>query len=643
MTKDHVVDELRNQEPTFLGKAKRKGWICPECGNGGGADGDGISVDPTDKARTHYKCFKCDLYADVIDLYGRAHGIADFKGKVAAAAEYYGIAQDARHRNQSQLKSGHTHTRIHIKETEEDHTAFFQEAFARIGETDYPQRRGLSEEVVKHFRLGFVPEWRHPKAPKAPPSPRLIIPTSRSSYVARDTRNALTDEQQKYRISKVGSSRIFNEEALRTAGKPVFIVEGEIDAMSIVEAGGEAVGLGSVANRRLLLDLLKDTRPAHPLIIAMDNDEAGARAAQEIEEGLKGLELPFYRLNPFGSHADANDALRADPDAFAKAIMRAEDGEDEATAAAREAYLLTAASYHLKGFIDGINASVNTPYIQTGFPRLDCVLDGGLYEGLYCFGAITSLGKTTFITQVADFIARSGQDVLVVSLEMARTEIMAKSISRHTIEIALAEGQPTRYAKTTRGITTGKFYEGYSQDERDLIDSAVRAYATYANHIYIYEGLGDIGAAQVRKLVHSHVAFTGVAPVVFIDYLQILAPHEPRATDKQNTDKSVMELKRISRDYKIPVVAVSSFNRQNYKEAVTMEAFKESGAVEYSSDVLMGMQLKGAGGKDFDSAEEKRKNPREVELVILKNRNGRAGDKIALEFHPLFNYFKEEL
>ena len=37
----------------------------------------------------------------------------------------------------------------------------------------------------------------------------------------------------------------------------------------------------------------------------------------------------------------------------------------------------------------------------------------------------------------------------------------------------------------------------------------------------------------------------------------------------------------------------------------------------------------------------KRKDPREIELVILKNRNGRTGGKISFNYYPLFNYFRE--
>lgn len=307
----------------------------------------------------------------------------------------------------------------------------------------------------------------------------------------------------------------------------------------------------------------------------------------------------------------------------------------------KEEYLKTSTANYIQNFVDGIADSVNTSYISTGFPNLDNALDGGLYEGLYTIGAISSLGKTTFILQIADQIAQSGTDVLIFSLEMARTELIAKSISRNTFQIVTDQGGDSRNAKTARGITTGARYINYSREERKLISEAIQAYSEYAGHIYISEGVGDIGVDEIRETVKKHILYTGNTPVVIVDYLQILAPYNDRATDKQNTDKAVLELKRISRDHKTAVIAISSFNRLNYKTAVTMEAYKESGAIEYSSDVLLGLQLKGAGGKTFDANEAKKKNPREVELVILKNRNGSTGDNISYEYYPLFNLFEE--
>lgn len=660
MERQEAREQLKGQLRAYVESIthKSKGanmYVCPLCGSGTGSHSTGaFSI----KDGTSWKCFSCNEGGDIFDLIGKHEGIADHSEQLKKAGEIFGItidsyratAQENFRECQKQPKTEqYTHSNIHTNTYTQqpqtagaDYTDFFLQAHSHIEETDYPQRRGLSKAVIDRFKLGYVAEWRHPKAPNASASPRLIIPTAKGSYLARDTRAEIPEEQRAYSKSKVGTIQLFNRKALQEAKKPVFIVEGELDALSIIEVGGEAVALGSTTKAKALVELLKTQKPSQPLIIALDNDTAGQKASEELIEGLKGLSIPYYRLNPCGEYKDANEALQGNREAFRQVVEEAEHIQDEAEQAQRGAYLNTSTAHYLQSFIDGIADSVNTPYIPTGFKGLDAVLDGGLYEGLYIVGAISSLGKTTLITQIADQIAQAGQDVLIFSLEMARAEIMAKSISRHTLQQVLSSGGDIRNAKTTRGITTGKRYENYSKTERDLINGAIVAYSRYAGHIYISEGIGDIGAEQIRETVKQHTLFTGNTPVVIIDYLQILAPYSERATDKQNTDKAVMELKRISRDYKTPVIGISSFNRANYSVSVTMEAFKESGAIEYSSDVLIGLQLKGMGEKDFDANEAKKKSPREIELVILKNRNGSTGDKLGFKYYPLFNYFEEE-
>lgn len=647
MDRQEAREQLKGQLRAYVERITKKSkganmYVCPLCGSGTGSHSTGAFSITRDG--TSWKCFSCNEGGDIFDLIGKHEGIADYSEQLKRAGELFGVSidsyrataqEDFREYQNYTKNEQYTHSNIHTT----DYTQFFLQANKDIEKTSY--HRGLSLETLNRFKIGYVESWRHPKAPNAPASPRLIIPTSRESYLARDTRENIPEEQKPYSKSKVGSIHIFNAKALQTATKPIFIVEGELDALSIIEVGGEAVALGTTTKVKSLLELLKTKKPEQPLIISLDNDEAGEKAYKELSEGLQGLSIPFYRLNPAGEYKDANEALQHNREALRQAVEEAEHIQDEAEQAQREAYLNTSTAHYLQSFIDGIADSVNTPYIPTGFSKLDAVLDGGLYEGLYIVGAISSLGKTTLITQIADQIAQAGHDVLIFSLEMARAEIMAKSISRHTLQQVLSSGGDIRNAKTTRGITTGKWYENYSKTERDLINGAIVAYSQYANHIYISEGIGDIGAEQIRETVKQHTLFTGNTPVVIIDYLQILAPYSERATDKQNTDKAVMELKRISRDFKTPVIGISSFNRANYSVAVTMEAFKESGAIEYSSDVLIGLQLKGAGKKDFDANEAKKKSPREIELVILKNRNGSTGDRIELQYYPLFNYFKE--
>lgn len=651
MTREEARASVKGQLESYLqgkGVDTRKPFLCLNP-----AHADTTPSMSLDRKRNKAHCFSCGADYDTLDIIGIDYGLSDSKDIFNKAFELFNITIE----NDSQRATPrgpeyhnppkseqYTHTDIHTKtytqepeKPAQDFTAYFKEAQSHIKETDYPQRRGLTEATIARFKLGY--DSHYTRGTGGAVWKALIIPTGKGSFTARNTAQGV---DKKDRIRKQGSSPLYNTRALREAQKPIFIVEGELDALSIIDVGGEAVALGSTANYRALLRLLESQPPAQPLLISLDTDTEGQKTEGELIAGLQRLKIAFYKVNVAGEHKDASEALQADREAFIASVRTAENIEQEAKTAEREAYLNTSAKSHLKSFMDGIDNSVDTPFIPTGFPALDGYLDGGLFEGFYIVGAISSLGKTTMVLQIADQIAQGGQDVLIFSLEMARTELMAKSISRHTLLKDLEENGGTRNAKTARGITTGVRWKDYSDTEQALIISSVVAYDRYAGRIFISEGVGAIGADQIREQVKKHILFTGQKPVVVIDYLQILAPYSERATDKQNTDKAVMELKRISRDYKIPVIGISSFNRLSYKSPVTMEAFKESGAIEYSSDVLIGLQLKGVGKKDFDVDVEKDKNPREIELVILKNRNGATGKKVAYKYYPLFNYFKEE-
>lgn len=652
--REELKPRLKDYVESITGKSKGQNmYICLICGSGTGRSHTGaFSIDKKDPTR--WKCFSCGQGGDIFDLIGAVEHITDPLAQLQRAGELYGVEitarstaqEDFREVAQNQPKSEqytdmsiHTETYTQQDTDKEDNLVpYYRECQSHLKETGYHSQRGISEEVATRFMLGY--DSHYTKSTGGAVWQALIIPTGYYSYVARNT-DPQAGEKDRYR--KTGNATPLNAKTLQTATKPIFIVEGEIDALSIIEVGGEAIGLGSTANIDLFINnYVKKQKPVQPLVLALDNDDKGQTATEKLAKALEGLGVPFYRLDPYNGLKDANMALLADREAFTRAIAHAEHLEEEALETEREEYLKTSSYSHLQDFINGIAESVNTPAQPTGFSTLDSTLDRGLYEGLYILGAITSLGKTTLALQIADQIADSGRDVLIFSLEMARAELMSKSISRLTLLDVMEDPVgDIKNAKTNRGITAGARYEHYSQTERELIQRAITAYGEYAQHIYIHEGIGDIGTDYIRETVKKHILFTGQAPVVLIDYIQILAPYDVRATEKQNTDKAVLELKRISRDFKIPVIGISSFNRASYREEVTLEAFKESGSLEYGSDVLIGLQLKGAGSKDFKSTEAKRKDPREIELIILKNRNGKTGDKIAFNYYPLFNYFKE--
>lgn len=625
-------------------RAGRNMYKCPLCGSGqgGGRGHDGaFSITGNGKA---WKCFSCGQGGDIFTLIGLYEGLTEFTDQAKRAAEITGISLSLEEKPRPQKEDKPTdQPPVHGK-----YKAYIESCQAAVSKTDYFNRRGFSEDIVKRFSLGYDEK-----------AGVIVIPYDRQGdyYLTRSIEGKTF---RKPKSDDAGVEPIYNKAALYSGGKPCFVCESPIDAISIMTAGSDmcsAVALGGTGHRKLI-EAVEAKKPTCTVILSFDNDEAGKQATERTAEELKRLGVPFLIANysldayPNESRKDANDYLRGNADQLkqdiADNVAEIERLANAEKAAALEAHKSNSAAERLKAFIDGIKDSANTSYVPTGFSELDKELDGGLYPGLYILGAISSLGKTTLLLQLADQIAAAGYDVLYFSLEMAASELISKSVSRLTY---LNCNGNTANAKTARGITTASRYQNYSQEEKDLINTSIEAYGQYAERLIIYEGIGNIGVEQIKQAVAEHKELTGNTPLVFVDYLQILAPYDLRASDKQNTDKAVLELKRLSRDYKTSVIAISSFNRDNYTSEVNMAAFKESGAIEYGSDVLLALQPQGmkpgytkAEQKDNADLVKKCKASaeRSVEAVILKNRNGRTGSKVGFSYHSLFNCFKQD-
>ena len=648
MKRNEAKNYILENATKLLEKDKSgRGYICPLCNSGSGKNGTGI----TTQDNIHYTCWACGEIqnADIIDIVGLEYGLTDYNEKLAKAGELLGITVE---NDPGAISStGNQKQAEKTPKQENDFTAFFKACSDNLEKTDYFKKRGLSLETVKRFNIGYCEAWKHPKAPTAPTSPRLIIPTSPTSYLARDTRQ----EVKEYAKQKVGETHFFNIEALEDEA-PIFIVEGEIDALSIIEVGGEAIGLGSTNNVDKLLEILKTKRPKKAFILALDNDDPGEKAQAKLKEGLEDLGLNYIEKDIAQGFKDSNEALIADVFNFAIKVNEAKEEAIQASLSDIEKLEKENAYNFLEAFNNDINQDRKGAFLPTGFPSLDTLLDGGIYSGLYIVGAVSSLGKTTFCLQIADNIAEAGKDVLIFSLEMAKKELIAKSISRLTCKIDVKESNSTTRAKTTRGILLKGVYK-YSQAENELINEAMGEYSKIAKHIYITEGVGNITVETIKRKVENFIRITGRKPLVIIDYLQIIAPSTDYGTDKQNTDKAITALKRLSRDNDLAILGISSLNRASYNQAVDMGSFKESGAIEYSSDVLIGLQYKGMEGisnsetstaktealkiKVDNTLKAQNGDSQEIQVNILKNRNGTKGGTV-LDFYPKFNYFKEQ-
>ena len=280
--------------------------------------------------------------------------------------------------------------------------------------------------------------------------------------------------------------------------------------------------------------------------------------------------------------------------------------------------------------------------IKTGFQEFDREA-GGLYPGLYTIGAVSSLGKTTFCAQMADQIAAGGNDVLFFSMEQSRLELVSKSIVRTVAKKDIS---------TT--LTSLKIRRGFLP--RPVLDAAREYAESVGDRLSIIEGVFDCNIGYISNYIRDYIKLNDRRPVVFIDYLQILQPtddgqHRPNDT-RATIDAAVRELKMLSHKYRIPIIVISSLNRANYLLPIDFESFKESGLVEYSSDVLMGLQFRCLHDPEFEKMKtitekrekirrEKNGTPRKLELVILKNRYGKPSFCCGFDYFSSIDLFRE--
>ena len=274
---------------------------------------------------------------------------------------------------------------------------------------------------------------------------------------------------------------------------------------------------------------------------------------------------------------------------------------------------------------------------KTGFPNIDEKIKG-IYPGLYVVGAQSSLGKTTFMHQMGDQLAKAGVTVLFFSLEQSIFELTTKSLARECFKLNTENEIEAVSAIEIRtgGITTERLNKSYD------------AYMKYANRVIIKECSSNETIESIEKTVQQFISETGIKPVVIIDYLQIIPSMDVRMSDKEKTDQHMRRLKVLQRDNDLVLFVISSLNRANYLAEISFDSFKESGSIEYSADVVWGMQYSSISNSSSTQnkinqqrrnlQDAKRANPRKIELVCLKNRYG-CDYSVYFDYYPKFDYF----
>lgn len=643
--------KFSNNWEILLKADKRQKPCCPNCGSGTGKDG--TSAANFVKGGFELNCLKCGFSGDVFKIYALQNDLdaqRDFPTIVKAVVESLNFAEGEAFNRRAIAIS-----KADDKQAKENLIKAYQQLKRQLPSDKirrYLKSRGFSDSIIDHFAREITLELKSefPELIKAPVGSLVILYSDAEYFISRIFSNGNNSIKGYFKLPNIAQPIFFSSAFNKNTEETIFITEGELDALSITQAGGFAASIGGGGGDSKLLELLEKERrqgKRWKLILALDSDEVGKEHANKLAAKLNSLGFTSSTLKIAANCKDPNEWLQTNPETLKKAILEAkqwaasdsirEEGKD----LTQDSLVRYSAASALKQFENNISSGRYKP-TPTGLKAFDDMLGGGLYPGLYVIAAATGFGKSTFCLQVADELASRGEDVVYFSLEMSQDELIARSLSRLTY----LKSRNKKFARTTRDILQRSIIPG---DNREFINEynqvyadALSAFENMADKLFYRDGSADrITITEVENFVGQLVE-SGRRPFVFIDYLQFLKTDTQNLTDKQQADRVIEALKRLSTRYGITVVAISSINRQSYSSKAGLSALKESGQIEFTGDAVLMIQPSEVSDENAKDRYEEvlSQEDRDLEVVLLKNRYG-ALRKAYFKFYAKFNLFAE--
>ncbi len=530
-----LSDYIRNRYSFKMSGKRLRFNKCPFC-NGGDC------ADIFKKGNyEQFDCKQCGKKGSIIDFYGYENNINSEtkEGKsqiVNELCKAYGIDNNT---NNQEAKSKASTELLQAQKsvarvTEQYEDTRKQYNFTKLVELLHKQLlenpkgmkyfldRGLSEDTIKRFKLGYEPKGMN-EAFKDYPELHYnkdlaecytyFIPmfdNDKCNYILPRLDNKILENKlqdgELHKTDKEGKERkypktmnlknvpttLYNLNQAMTDDY-IFITEGWCDALSIENLGYSAIALNSVSGVNSFIKKIQDIKDYQSkyYIIALDNDKSGKEARADLENKLIDLKCKVKHLHPVGENIkDINDMLLDGADSLDDAICNIFVSIEQ-----EKQELLTRNSCfnYLQDTLNKFISNKDKKLLSTGYKKLDATLGGGLYNSLYVIGGISGLGKTSIVLNILENLAKENNDVMFISLEMSREELIAKSLSRFTRETVDKRFTPMDYP-SQRDIQNGNF-----DIEAPYFQEGLKNYSEASKNIFIQEVNFNYNTEKIRE------------------------------------------------------------------------------------------------------------------------------------------------
>ncbi|WP_281886857.1 DnaB-like helicase C-terminal domain-containing protein [Paenibacillus sp. YYML68] len=433
----------------------------------------------------------------------------------------------------------------------------------------YLQRRGLEQETIQQYRIGFEPGkiGFYVQSGKLGGyfENRVIIPILDSAGEPIDLIGRSIDNREpKYKTLVGMDDYLFNEPVLEQTDD-VIVCGGVFDVLSLSQARLPAVCTTVwMTFKESHAEKLKDKR----VFICLGNDELGRRESAKIEALLQGISRETFIVNMPESIRDVNDffvRVQNPLDTFMQLLNETME-ESLLLPIAPDVKNITAYTEEFMKRFRG-----QTSGVSTGLLQLDEALLGGIRAGLYFIAGGASSGKTMLLKQLADEMAARQVPVVYVSWDMTAFELWARSIAR------LIGAEPHQ-------VLSGKA----SPEE---VARGNKQYVEISKWMWTIECSMETSMERVFATVERIAGIAGRTPVIIIDHLNRIPAtglqRQPQSIAEHQTVLAYM-LKQWSREWGAPVLAAipTDVSREGLPEGVEASADVIFGLKQLADDVL---------------------------------------------------------